>query len=396
MKRSLLIILGVLLVLILVGIWVYVLLTGSTNNTSNNQFNEFGFGDTTDPNAINAIQQTEPEPVVNVGSGKKLQQLTTKRVVGYTEVNTSTTTNPRVHYVEAGTGHIYSIDLVTGEEDRVSATTIPLATAAALTPNGAHVMMQAGQAGDTEFIIGNLATSSDVLSNFALPEPVMSFTATVGSEFLYIVPDGNGAVAKAYNPRTNASRVLFTVPFREVAVSWHHTAAGPHLVYPKANSQLEGFVYSYTNGVRTRLPISGYGLSAVGSETDTLFSQATADGYITTSYNKADQRTSAQPITTIPEKCAFSPINATYAICGATLQEYGINMPDAWYTGDMVTNDGLWEFQTDSGSASYLVDVTAETGQTMDLTNPRYNTTGSNLYFQNKIDQTLWIYKLID
>ena len=390
MKRSLLIILGILFVLILIGVWVYVLLTGSTENNPTGQFNEFEFGDTTDPRADSFSNQSEPEPVVNVQNGKSLQQLTTKRVAGFTEVFHSTSTDPYVHYVEAGTGHIYRINLVTGEEERISATTIPLTTQAVLTPNGAHVMMRAGQTTDTEYIVGSLATSSDVLSNFALNENILSFTATEENEFLYTVATTNETVAKAYNPRTNASRVLFTVPFRETAVSWHHTAAGPHLVYPKAASQLEGFVYSYKNGIRTRLPISGYGLSAVGSNEAVIYSESTVDGYVTSGHS--DTNTLSQPISVVPEKCVFSPVNTSDAICGASLVTYSNQMPDLWYQGELSISDDLWSLQPSSGSATFLTDVSEEAGQVVDIVNPLFNTNGSSIYFQNKIDQTLWKY----
>lgn len=392
MKRPFIIILGIILVLILLGIWVYMLLTGSSNNQD--QFAEFGFGDTTDPAAIGITPEENTEPVVDLSDQNPLRQLTTKPVVGFRQIAVDASSTPRVHYVEAGTGHTYSIDLESGEEKRITATTIPLAKKAALTPNGAHVFIQAGEERATEFIIGSLSTSSDELSNFALGESVTSFTATVENEFLYTTPNGNNTTAKAYNPRTNATRVLFTIPFREVAVDWHRTAAGPHLVYPKAASRLEGFVYSVTNGAMTRLPLSGYGLSASGGDTSVISSEVltTSGDYVTTGYSYETGENIDMPISIIPEKCAFSPTIVGMAVCGISFTEYSDTMPNDWYRGTVSFGDGLWRAQPDAGAATLVSNVSDVTGRTVDIINPSFNGDGSIIYFQNKIDQTLWMY----
>jgi hypothetical protein len=391
MKRPLLIILGIVTVLILLGVWVYVLLNGTPSNGG--MFNDFDFGDTTDQ-TIQPPAPANTEPTVNLTSPDALRQLTTSPVAGFAEVQENASGTPRVQYVEAGTGHIFTIDLETGEEKRVSATTIGQTTRAAITPDGAHVMLQAGVGQATEFIIGTLATTSDELRNFALSDEVSAFAASGDNEFLYLSPDGNGTLAKAYNPKNNRTRVLFTIPFREVAIDWNQTAAGPHLVYPKAANRLEGFIFSYTNGVKTRLPISGFGLSAVGSNSTVLSSEFLNTGdYVTQSLTYTDQTATPLPISIIPEKCAFLPTQTNNAICGAPITEYNTTqLPDSWYRGDLVKGDSLWDVRTGFSSAILLSNITSTKGQTVDLINPQFTSSGERYYFQNKIDQTLWVY----
>jgi len=399
MKRPLFIILGLVAILLLLGVWVYVLLTGSPDNQEE-RFGTFNFGDTTDP-SVQIEPEVEPEtPIVNVGSRNKLRQLTTEPVIGYTEIPETASTTAKVYYVSAGTGHIFSIDLETGEEKRISGTTIPLARAAALTPDGGHVFMQAGDGTNAEIIIGTIATSSEDLSNFKLPESnqVLSFTATHNNEFLYITPDGNNAIAKAYNPENNSTRTLFTVPFRDVTVQWHHTAGGPHIVYPKATNRLEGFAYSYTNGVRSRLPLTGFGLSAVGSDEYVISSKTGASQtYTTNTYSYVTNRTSDNvPLTIVPEKCAFSSIITDSVWCAVTLADYNnsSDMPDSWYRGERGMQDGLWDIRLFNNSSTFLSDLSAESGTDFDLINPQFNTESTALYFQNKTNQTLWTYDL--
>jgi hypothetical protein len=308
-------------------------------------------------------------------------------------VQANASSTPKVQYVEAGTGHIYTIDLTTGEETRISATTIPLTRKAVITPDGAHVLIQAGEGQATEFVIGTLSTTSTELSNFALSEPVLSFAATTNNELMYLTPDGNNTLARVFDPKSNSTRIMFTIPFREIAIDWGATAAGPHLVYPKAASRLEGFVYSYNNGVMTRLPIDGFGLSAVGSETNVISSQVISTGeYISNSFEYQDASVGSLPIPIIPEKCVFSPVRTDTALCGVSLIEYASSMPDLWYRGELTIADGLWEVQ--SSSALFLNDMSENSRRDIDLINPQFAPTGDQYYFQNKVDQTLWMYDL--
>lgn len=393
MKRPLLIILGIIVILILIGVWVYVLLTGSPEN-SDDLFADFGFGDTTDPTFVPQPVDEDIDPTVNVGGNDALRQLTIKPVAGYTEVQISTTSIPYVQYVEAGTGHIFTIDLDTGEETRVSATTIPVVTKAAITPNGSHVLMQTSDGADAEFIIGTLATSSDELGNFALREAVTSFAASVENELLYAAREGNNTVAKAYNPRTNSTRTLFTVPFRAVQIDWHHTARGPHVLYPAAASRLEGFAYTATDGLLERIPLSGFGFSAAGGSSFVLGSSVSSEGfYETYLYDQAAQTRQLLPISLVPEKCAKTNNDSGVMVCGVSQETYGTMMPDEWYQGDVVLSDELWTITNQPQvDTDFIVDLTFESGRTVDLINPLFNSTDERLYFQNRLDRTLWVF----
>jgi len=392
MKRTILIVSGVAVVLLLIGVWAYILFTGTTSETVS--FNDFGFGDTTDPTVLlPLIEETEPDPVAG-GQSERLRQLTTKPVVGFAEILPTSTTSPVVVYhVEAGTGHIFSLDLDTREERRVSATTIPLATKAVLTPNGQHVLIQSDTGVRASFVIGTLSTSSDRMSNIPLDESIVSFAATLENQFVYAVTAGDTLVAKLYEPATGSVTTLFTIPFREATISWHHTAAGPHIVYPKATSRLEGYVYSYTNGVVSRLNASGYGLSAVGSASAIIYGSFDGEAYTSYSVGNDALVSVATPITLIPEKCRFTNTNSTVALCGVSFDPLPHLMPDPWYRGDVILNDSLWEYNTVSRSARLLVSPETATGRQVDLINPQLDSTDSHFYFQNKVDDTLWLYE---
>ena len=142
----------------------------------------------------------------------------------------------------------------------------------------------------------------------------------------------------------------------------------------------------------TRLPISGFGLSAVGSNSTVLSSEFLNTGdYVTQSLTYTDQTATPLPISIIPEKCAFSPTQTDFAICGASFTEYtNWQMPDDWYRGQLVTDDALWEVSR--GTMSLLNNMSTDLQRAIDLTQPTFSSSSERYYFQNKIDQTLWVY----
>jgi hypothetical protein len=300
---------------------------------------------------------------------------------------------PQARYIEAGTGHIYSIDLETGVETRISATSIPLTNAGVMTPNGQYALLQSGSGMGSEHVIGIISTTSDELRNFAIPGTITSFAATNDNTFVYATPIGNSLVARAYDPSTNTVADLFEIPFRDATIAWGSSEAGPHYVYPHPTSRLEGYVYSYTDGTAARERASGYGLSAVGSSAGYIFSAVQAGEYNTYAANNLTNETKAAPLTIIPEKCLFTETNALVAVCAITLEDYPNQMPDPWYKGEVRMNDSLWAYNIETQSARSIISPEVITGRQLDIVLPQFGNNDTNLYFQNKIDQTLWIYE---
>jgi hypothetical protein len=393
MKRTLFIIGGLVIICLLAGVWAYFLFFG-TPNPDGGIFANFNLGNTDDPTVVLPAIEPEPtQPLVDVTSPDRLRQLTTQPVAGFAEVMITASSTPEIRYIEAGTGHIYSIDLETGEEVRVSATTIPLTNTGALTPNGQFAMMQSGSGIGSEHVIGIISSTSDELRNFAIPGTITSFAATAENTFVYAAPAGNSLIVRAYNPSANTVAELFQIPFRDATIAWGTTEAGPHYVYPQTTSRLEGYVYSYTDGVAARESASGFGLSAVGSSAGYIFSEVQNGEYNTYATNKPNNETDTAPLTIIPEKCVFAQTDAAVAICGIALTEYPFQMPDPWYKGEVRTSDDLWEYSLTSQSASLLISPENATGRQLDIIRPQFGINDANLYFQNKIDQTLWIYE---
>lgn len=392
MKRPIFIIIGAVIVFILLAIWVYMLFFGTPNEVSE-QFADFEFGDTTDPTTADVPpEQNGDDPVVNVTGPDPLRQLTTKPVIAYQEIRNGSSSPDRILYMEAGTGHIYSINKETGEEKRVSGTTIPLSQAGAISSDGGYIMVRSGAGRSSETIVGHLSSTSDEVITTTMTEPVTDFTATKDGVFLYAVQNESSVVAKAYNPTNDQSEMLFTIPFREAAIAWGDTAADAHYVYPKASSELEGYLYRAENGQLTRLPISGYGLSAVGNNDYVIYSKRTGESYETFLYDVVNVSDKQLSRTLIPEKCRAIESVGHQFMCATEITDFSHNTPDMWYQGVTVYKDDLWQMDAALLVNSLLVSPETESGRTLDMVGLQ-PTIGGDIYFTNKTDQTLWLYE---
>jgi hypothetical protein len=393
MKRPLFIIIGAIIVLILLVVWLYVLFF-SDPRPNNDTFADLNF-----PNQEADIQPaTDPEEqssIVNVGGAQQLRQLTTSPVIGYQEVWTSTTSDPMVYYVEAGTGYIRSINLTSGEEVQLSGTTVANAVDAAITPNGRYILMQSGTGRNATFIVGEISTSSNSIITQELPARITDFVSTSDNTFLLAARNDSGLLVDEHFPADGSDQFLFEIPFQEAAIAWGKRADSPHVVYPKASHQLQGYLYRAEGGTLTRLPADGYGLSATINESYVLYSKQDQDvdryrSYkITSNLSPTPQNA---PIAVIPEKCAPLAFYEPAFVCAATPTEYDETTPDSWYQGTARYADSLWQVDLLSNNASQLVNITNKTGREVDVYNIKNNGDDARFYFTNRLDRTLWVY----
>ena len=393
MKRPIFIIVGTILVFILLGVWIYVLFFSSPATSTTNTYTDLDIGDTTDPDSIPVTNTATDEPTVNVTSPDRLRQITTKPTIGYEEVTRDASSTPEVYYIEAGTGHIFSIDLLTGAERRISGTTIPLSSRGAITPDGKFVFMQSGSGGTREFVIGEFSSTSNELMVAPLEEKIIDFRSTSDNNFLYAVQTNNSVIGKEYLPLQKADRTLFTVPFREAVIDWGDTATATHYAYPKTANKLEGFVYQVKDGVLKRLPIDGFGLSAVGGDDYVLYSKQVKGEYSTYIFNLSTGISNESAVKIIPEKCATIPSSPDVA-CASIFTSYNSETPDRWYKGLDSYADSILTVSSVNFRATYLSNTLKESGRELDIVSPKVSVNGARIYFINKNDNLLWLYQL--
>jgi len=391
MKQKVFIIFGIIFLIALIALWVYLFFFYGKDEAP--RFTDLGPEGSLDGGVI--IPPTPLEPVVatTTAARPRLRQLTTKPVIGFMEAG-SATTSLSVTFAEAGTGHIFSVDTLSGSEVRLSNTTVAEANFASFSPSGQIVALRSKNDRRTSPItIGRLNPGESNLTTVEIDKQVLDFAVINEGELMYSHKTSEGIENRVYALTNSSDRPLFTVPFYETAMRWGTTSSSTHYVYPKPSYLLEGYVYSYRGSVMNREPIQGFGLSALISVAHVSYSSMSNFETESFIYNRLTGTTERSSLVIIPEKCTPGlSINTLW--CGSEITDLPIEFPDSWYRGQLAFSDTIWELDLETGSAIALVDTLAASGREIDIINMSKGQSGTALYFINKNDNTLWMYEL--
>ncbi len=392
MNKKLLIITSAVIILILVLVWAYLLFFG-TPKSMDAVFTEFGKQGSEDTSLIVPPENKVVESSAVNNEKAKLRQLTTKQVAGFREITNGSSSLPILYYVEAGTGHIYSINVESGEEVRISGTTIPQAYEAAISAKGDFVAItEVSNAKDKLLILGSLsATTSSFTEKFN--EIVQDFSFGNSNELFYSTEVAQGIAAYSYNLSTGVKKNIFSLPFHEANIQWGTKANGPHYAFPKSSFGLEGFLYEINNGKINRLPLDGFGFSALANKEIVLFTAITNEKPTSFIYNRNTGVKKALNTVVMPEKCSL-PETGVVFYCAHEPIDVPYQFPDDWYKGVLTFKDSLWEMNEKEFTSTKLVDTLTESGREIDGINLSTGTSTEALYFINKNDNTLWTYAL--
>ena len=396
MKKSIILSIGALVIFLLLAVWGYLFFFG-TPESSDEFFTDLGLNGEVDTSYVPPpVEVATSTPTVNM-KRPKLRQLTTKPVAGFAEIIRSTTTPAVVYYVEQGNGHIFTIDTKSGEEVRVSRTTVAQAERAHISKDGRFAAISSFSNNKNKpLFVGAFPTSTVGMIDADLTE-VLSVTGqdfVFGEdEVLYSTVGAAGLIGTAYNLSDETTDTLFTLPITEARIQWGSSSAENHYLYPKATYALEGFLYEITKGTLSRLPVSGFGLTANVNADLILFTKvenASSKSYV---YNRTDASTKPLDAVVLPEKCLL-PETGLEFVCPFESIKVPYEFPDGWYKGTLSFKDSLWLLNAENMSGEKLVDTFAESSREIDAIGMQVSSTGNVLYFINKNDNTLWMYEI--
>lgn len=392
MKRPIFFIVSAILVLVLLVAWVYVLFFSDSSATKDTILPNFPFGEDADATIPIAPSQEEA-PVIDLTSQEKLRQLTLGPVIGFQEVQKTPSSTLEIYYSTAGTGHVYSINLLSGEEKRISGTTILSARKSVVTPDGSYVLTQSGRGGGSNFFVSPLDTGAGNAPLEIIQEQIIDFSATTDNTFLYATKVGNNLVVREFFPISRVDEEVFTIPFQEAVIVWGKNALDTHFVYPKTSTQLEGYLYMSQQGnPLKRITPNGFGFSAIGNDTYAVYSAQKDGDYQSNFYNITTNIEQSLPVTALPQKCTLL-FSSNKIICATDSTKHNNNTPDSWHQGTMSYTDNIIEIDLDTRNITFLSDTLDESGREIDIINPATGRSNMYLYFRNKNDQTLWLYE---
>ncbi|MAZ30074.1 hypothetical protein CL655_02200 [bacterium] len=379
MNKPLIITIAVGVLILALGSWLYLFLFGAPQ-TPNEIFTDLGIVPAAEQSVTPTSTNTagSVSTLVDTSVDQALQQLTIRPVAGFIALD------ERVRYVEQGTGHVYEIDVASGNETRISNTTVPTVTGAYFSSDGARVVLVSELPTERVVIIGTI--SSGALSTTQLP-PEAQDLAFVGSSTLqYSISDTTSTTGYTYDVTSGSQQQSFTVPFAAVRVVY---AGGQTYLYNKPAVNLEGAVYTITNRSLTPISLAAFGLTARFADTNWYALSFNQNNTLESrTVNRATSEAFQLPIVMVPDKCDWVE-SILYCAAPFTVERH--TYIEEWYKGIVRSDDVLWRINPRNESATLVVNPNASVGRPLDMTGLSATSDGAVL-FVNRLDNTLWRY----
>lgn len=385
MKKPIIISIAIAALVLVLAVWVYLFLYGAPDNDGEVLTN-LGFD--LDSQPVDIAPNSNIDDLITVDSqGSALRQLTTRPVAGFGSLGSST--EAAVRYVEAGTGHVYEIKIATGEEQRLTNTTIPRTVSAVFSPDATTVVIVSETGYVSEIFVGNISdnTSESALIGTNLPPDAQDITFIDNQTIGYTRPTLDGTTGYRYNTITKDQSIDFTAPFLSVTTLFTETETH---IYNRHNPELEGSLFAVSNTAFNAVTPNEYGLSTLVHSDWYIQSYTQNNTFYSRAYNRDSKTSEALPISVIPEKCDFA--NSSLLWCAAPINTVPYTYQKEWYQGIIRSNDMLWEIDLRSQSARLALSPQITIGREIDITNMSYAELQAVLYFTNKNDNTLWLY----
>lgn len=383
MKKNIFITFGILTTLIVLGVWAYLFTFGAPKDGAD-IFANFGLGNEEGVSPVIVDTTTvDVSGTTQEGAPQALKQLTLRPVAGAVFTMNGST----VHYVEQGTGHIYSINLVSGAESLISGTTLPGTREAIFSKDGAQVAISIFDGTELKTLVGSAGESTtQSFTGVSLPQGAQDiFFDTATNTLMYTLEGESGVSGYSYNTKKETGIQLFSIPLRDVTVLWGGESIH---VYTTPTASQTGYLYKISKNELTYVAEGGPGLMGFIFNNTPITTVSGEEGVISSAI--ASGKETPLPVAIIPEKCVG---DETFLYC-AVPRDFG-NMetfPDNWYKGVTSYSDTLWEIDTADGVATVLSNFELESGRQIDVSKIGISEDNTRLYFINKNDNTLWMF----
>ncbi len=381
MKKIILISSGIVIILLVIGVWVYLFMNGRPDN-ADEVFTQLGIsgGKETNTTFESVASDGDGEEVYEIdNTPMRLKQLTTKPVAGAGFVENG------VRYVEQGTGHIYEINFEDSTETLISGTTITQTIEAWFSNNGEYVALTSLTDHGSETIVGKVMNGE--LTGNTLPPHAKNISLHEDNKVFYTTETTVGSAGYMFDIETEQSSVVFESPLQDIVVLW----GSPIYVYTTPSAKSEGFVYRVENGGSHNYVTEGKnGLVALRNASHLIVSASDNSGMGTFILNEGEKTYLTTPV--IPEKCVSDSVLQPNIICAVPNVIDLESFPDDWYKGVVSYTDSIVSIDIETGNTTSLIDLLNESGREVDVYKIGKNSGSTKIYMVNKNDNTLWLY----
>ena len=386
MNRALIISSGIVIIILVLGIWIYLMLFG-TPEEGGEVFANLGFEIAQQDTTVTPTAAGVPlDTLVDTRSSSSLQQLTTRPVAGFAFASTSD--GIAVRYAEKGTGHIYQILIATGEETVLSRMTISQVSNAVFSPDATTVALTSYDGYIPSVFVGSFQ-EEPTLAGISLQPGAKNISFSSNSDVLYTISKNNTTRGYTHNIVSLVQEELFLIHYANIDVQWGNALEEIYIT-TKPSEKFEGFVYTISGSTVIPVAPSEYGLSTIASSKYILSTYIKNGGYISSAAT-SDGTSYYIPLVVLKEKCTFVATAPDFLWCGSTFGNQSSSFMEDWYKGIEVSSDSIWLVDILEGSAKIFSNPEKDIGRPLDIYTLRESYDGTLLSFTNKADRTLWL-----
>jgi hypothetical protein len=319
------------------------------------------------------------------GWEQALRQLTTRPVAGAVQSSVN-----EITYVEQGTGHIYSINLIDGKETLKSGTTIQQASEALFSKDASYVAITTySNFGNQTFVYPLTLSQGSSTSGFELPFGAenVAFGKATGT-LMYTEKGVTGSIGYSYNIKKGLSTEVFRIALADVRVLWGE----PTYVYTLPTATQSGQLYKLSGNNLVFTTTGGNGLVGFRYNDGVVVTRMIDGARAVTARTHAGIEV-AQTLPFIPEKCTTIPSEAGVVYCAVPTNMSSSVFPDDWYKGVVSYSDILWSMNIENGEATGMSDFLTESGREIDVAQIGTIGTGAKIWLINKNDNSLWLFE---
>lgn len=332
-----------------------------------------------------------PNPKVQT-SGTSTVSLSTN---GTTTINTQPATIPdtEVRFIDRTSGNVYSYLSHARTLTRISNKTLPGIQLASWTPDGTRAYAQFLASSDGEEHVNTYSLTATGGDGYLL-ENDLAEAQVAGSSTLFTLLSGStGSVGTISKADGSNQRTLFSSVLSALVV---HPTTGDLFATNKPSLNLNGYAFDInrTTGGFSRILGPYPGLSVLPSPDgkNVLYSYTSGGTYFLRLYNVAAHTSTALPVATLSEKCAWTA-NGLSIYCGVPTNLTG-NLPDDWYQGVTVFTDRIWRIDLDQRVATLVLDPVQIGKVNVDAVNLTVDPNEDMLIFMDKHSGALYAYDL--
>jgi len=382
--KKILIIASVIVLIIFLSVFVYIIFFG-TPKSVDDVFTTFGLGGPQEQVIVPVTPieggVVETPSVAAFDFSKPLNKITDRPIAGMGFIGTTT-----IRYAEKGTGHLYQMDLLEGEEELISNTTYRRVLSAIFSDDGTSVIFEIEGSNNLEIFVGSITKDNmgeTTLVGVLLPEGAHDAYFSNGEMGVtYLLPKSAGSEVRTYSIPEKTDRGNYTLPQKDLRGAW------PSYVYVTPTANLSGYIYDVRNQKPEYVTEGGFGLTAFPY----------TNGVVVTSFRNEELQSIAYeddnvytiPIEVLPEKCADTHQATSTLVCAAPEDRSSWGAyPDDWYKGITSSEDVFWKVSVWNNSALQVLDP-QEYVRSIDVAKIISNNTGDIFLFIDKNDNSLW------